>query len=670
MAEPDPVNGERAAAAVFLSYATQDASHAAHLAQALRAAGVEVWLDQSELRGGDAWDQRIRQQIRSCRLFVPIISRHTQDRPEGYFRLEWKLAVDRSHLMASEMPFLVPVVVDATTDAEALVPDRFREVQWTRVAADADYSAFAARVRALLAAHVAPRAAASNSFVPAPGARRSRAPRLLLSSLGLGLVLSIAALGWLHWRDRREATPAPPPSAASLAAPVEARSIAVLPFVDMSEKHDQEYFSDGISEELIGLLAKVDGLRVPARTSSFYFKGRPEPITAIGRELRVANVLEGSVRRAGRTVRVTAQLIRAQDGFHVWSESYDRDARDILKVQDDIAAAVVTALKVHLGPAAISTVRRSAVPEAYDQYLLGKEYLNRRTEEGFRLAIEAFRGATRADPGFSAAYAGLAMAEDYDADRVGDAAGFTRAVQAAETAIRLAPDEADGYLARGTIRNTLLWDWSGAYADFAQALKLDPGSSLAHMRFSDLLSGLGRIPESLAEARRARELDPLSGTAWEVNALDLLVAGDLRQAEAAAARARELNPRSPYALYYLGLARLLDRRAAEALTDFAQSEHSAFRLAGTAMAEHALGHATASDRALAEAIDRFSPQAAYQIAEVHAWRGQREETFAWLERAWRQRDGGISWLKVDPLLASVRGDPRFQALQRRLKLPD
>ena len=275
--------------AVFLSYASQDAEAARRICESLRAAGVEVWFDQNELVGGDAWDQKIRKQIRECALFVPILSANTQARLEGYFRIEWKLAAQRTHAMADEKAFLLPVVIDDTTDADARVPVEFKAVQWTRAHRGGNAGAFVANVLNLLGAP----------------------------------------------------TPIPPvatnPASNRTMGPAGGPSIAVLAFTNLSRDPENEYFSDGISEELLNVLAKLPGLKVAARTSAFFFKGRNVPIPEIARALGVAHVVEGSVRKMGNRVRITAQLIDAQDGFHVWSDNFDRELQDIFAVQDEIA---------------------------------------------------------------------------------------------------------------------------------------------------------------------------------------------------------------------------------------------------------------------------------------------------------------------------------------------
>jgi TolB-like protein len=285
-----------------------------------------------------------------------------------------------------------------------------------------------------------------------------------------------------------------------------AHSVAVLPFVDMSEKKDQEYFSDGLSEELIELLGKTPGLRVIARTSSFYFKGRAEKLEAIAAELRVANVLEGSVRKSGNKLRVTAQLIRADTSEHLWSETFDRELTDIFKVQDEIAGAVVTALKVHLLPAVQDELRTENI-EAYNQYLRGRENYNRGDTDGYRRAVTAFSAATVLDPRYAAAYADLALAEYWLADAISDKAGYqpgcNRAVAAAEKAVALAPGLAAGYSARGIVRAPCRLDFAGAQADLDKAVALSPGDANVLHRSAVLLAILGNLPAAIAREEKA-----------------------------------------------------------------------------------------------------------------------------------------------------------------------
>ena len=421
--------------AVFLSYASQDAETARRIADALRSAGVEVWFDQSELRGSDAWERQIRGQIKDCALFVPLVSASTDVRTEGYFRLEWKLGAERSQLMAGEAAFLLPVVIDDTPQATARVPDRFREVQWTRLPGGSTPPDFVARIARLLSADKSAAltpgiktAAPTTAQTAAPTAGASWRTRSTLALIAVAAVIAGAYLAvdrpWVLKRSS-DSGPilAPAPQSVLIArSPIPEKSIAVLPFVDLSQKKDQEYFSDGWSEELIDVLTKVPDLRVPARASSFFFKGKAVDLKTIAQQLRVAQVLEGSVSKSGNTIRVTAELVRIDNSHPLWSENYDRDLKDVFKVQDEIAAAVVGALKIKLTPGwQAPNTHRTSNTDAHSQYLLGRQFYERNNAEGFRRATDAYHKAIGLDPNYAVAYAQLALAQYYIADSGGAA---------------------------------------------------------------------------------------------------------------------------------------------------------------------------------------------------------------------------------------------------------
>ncbi len=298
--------------AVFLSYASQDAPSAERLCNALRAAGIEVWFDQSELRGGDTWDGLIRQHIKACYLFVPMISANTQAREEGYFRREWKLAVDRTYDMAGGRAFLLPLVIDGTSDSDALVPEKFREVQWTRLPQGANTDAFVEHVRRLLAGEL-PRQPAGSAPVGAHASAATVTPKRVATSWRpkaalFATIAVVLAVGYVVTNrlmlSKHGAKVGAVPASAAQSAPTTGfnpppHSIAVLPFVNLSGDKEQEYFSDGLTEELLNSLSRINELQVAGRTSSFYFKGKDVDLGTIARKLNVGSVLEGSVRRSG-----------------------------------------------------------------------------------------------------------------------------------------------------------------------------------------------------------------------------------------------------------------------------------------------------------------------------------------------------------------------------------
>ena len=331
-----------------------------------------------------------------------------------------------------------------------------------------------------------------------------------LTALALVLVGAAVVRVWISKEPSRESaatvTPSflPPPN-----------SIAVLPFVNLSGDKDQEYFSDGLSEELIDLLTKVPELRVPARTSSFYFKGKRATIVDIAKALGVAHVLEGSVRKSGNTLRITAQLVRVDNGYHVWSETYDRKLDDVFEIQDEIAGVVVTALRAHLLPMQHPSDQeelRTANFAAYDQYLQGRQSYNQGDAAGFQRAVTAFRSATELDSRYAAAYTDLSQAQFWltDDSDSGDVAA-DRGLAAAEQAVAIAPGLATGYSARGILRAALHFDFAGAQADLDKAVALSPGDANILHRSALLLAARGQLPAAIAREEQGLALDPLSG---------------------------------------------------------------------------------------------------------------------------------------------------------------
>ena len=514
---------------------------------------------------------------------------------------------------------------------------------------------------------------------PAPGLRGVRLAAVII---GIGVLAAAPGVVWylflrpgarspLSEDAMRAKLEAVPPASDIRAVP----SIAVLPLVNLSRDPDQEFFADGLAEELLNLLAKVPGLHVAGRTSSFSFKGRNEDLRAIGQKLSVKTVLEGSVQRAGDRLRITTQLINAADGYHLWSETYDRKLTDVFAVQDEIARSVVAALKVQLLPEKAAALEGPATnPDAYAQVLLGRHLIVRGSLEGYQLALAAFRKAVELDPKYAPAWAGVAKASFH----VGEAVGwhlesrendFARTLAAADKAIELGPDLADGYAARGYLRVLKTTDWAGAQADLARALALSPGNADAIGSQGDLLATLGRLPEAIAALRRAAELDPLSvHAAWRL-AWFHLGAGHVEEAREIARRTLELFPEHAHAARTLGFALLLETRLDEAQAAFQRSSSEPFREMGTALVEHARGHARESQQALEHIIATSGKESTYQIAEIYAFRGERERAFEWLEQSLELQDAGMWYLKHDPLLRSLRADPRYIALLKKMNLP-
>jgi tetratricopeptide (TPR) repeat protein len=338
-------------------------------------------------------------------------------------------------------------------------------------------------------------------------------------------------------------------------------------------------------------------------------------------------------------------------------------------VQDEIASAVVAALKVQLLPNQTLTNRHlSNHPEAYNQYLLGNQFYNRQNPEDWRRAVAAYRQAIAIDPQYAAAYGALASAQGYLADNEGDRAAMQESIATADKAIALAPGLPDGYIARGIARLSHNKDWAGAKADLEKALALNASDSRVQIGYGRLLIALGNVPEAIAATRKAVDLDPLSSIAWAQLGRMLTASGQLPEAEDALARTLEISPESEYAQFHMGELQLLEGKPRDALVSFQKA--GTYGPAGVAMAEYSLGHAKESQHALDEQIARYSQGAAYQVGEIYAWRGEKDKAFEWLDRAFDQHDGGLTFIKNDPLLASLRDDPRFAALMKKLGLPE
>jgi TolB-like protein/Flp pilus assembly protein TadD len=670
--------------AVFLSYASQDAEAAERICGALRTAGIEVWFDQSELRGGDAWDRSIREQIHECRLFMPVISASTEARVEGYFRREWKLAVDRTHDLSERVAFLVPVVIDATPERNADVPDTFRHVQWTRLPGGETTPAFLDRIKRLLSPE--PRAASKTAVGGgiAPALNRASSARGVKRAL-LAAVTAAVAGGAAYFAYERPWTPKHTESqAASSTASVNAtpaafnpppHSVAVLPFVNMSGDKDQEYFSDGLTEELLNSLTRINELQVAGRTSSFYFKGKDVDLGTIARKLNVADVLEGSVRRSGHRVRITAQLINAVTGFHLWSETYDRDLSDILELQTEIANAVTSALQVTLLGDVAEKIELGGTrnPNALDAYLRGQQSMLD-DEKDIKDTIAIFSDAIRLDPSYALALAVRSRAfSDYARDSAATEAASREALDNAQAdahkAIALAPDLGDSHLALALFYETTL-NFALATDEYERALSLSPGNVRTLWRFSSFAAAMGRTEAGIAAARRAVVLDPLQWNSRTWLSWALYSARKYPEAISALKEGLALRPDTPTLYSNLGwnYYTLGDFQNARASCERYRDEPASQSC--LAVTYDRLGRHADAETALEKLRAKWGESNAFVYAVVYTQWGNTTKALEWLETALRRRDPGLEMLKVEPLLDPLRNEPRFQAIERKLKFPN
>lgn len=449
------------------------------------------------------------------------------------------------------------------------------------------------------------------------------------------------------------------------------KSVAVLPFVDLSENKDQEYFSDGLSEELINHLSHSAGLKVIARTSSFQFKGKNEDVRSIAGKLGVAHLLEGSVRKGAHAIRVTTQLIQASDGRQVWSKTYDRKLSDLFAVQDEIADSVAKALNATLAIVEQPIGQETDV-EAYNLVLEGNYYKARRTIPDVQKAVQLYRQAIDLRPNFALAWARLASAYFNLENLKGtptpeDNAKITAAL---DRAIDLDPKLIWAYFTRAGFEMVVEWDWAAARADHERIRALDPQNTyLLPSALAEMAQVSGDIAEALAQYERVIQLNPLDALSLEAYS-DVLCASDrLSQCLRYRLKLQQLHPDYGGVNSSIGFARLYLGDLTTALSDMEKEPQEDRRLAGLAIVYAAMGRRAQSDAALESLESRFATAGAYRIAQIHAYRGETDRAFEWLQRSYQRHDSKIVLVKTDPLLRSLHGDRRFRALLTQLRLP-
>ncbi len=504
-------------------------------------------------------------------------------------------------------------------------------------------------------------------------------PRIVLRISTVLLLLGMPVTVILAWYSRTSAhsNPVPTPAvspASELAQPPPHKSIAVLPFLDLSELKDQEYFSDGLSEELIGLLTRVPELRVPARTSCFYFKGKQVTIADIAQALHVAHVLEGSVRKAGNTVRITAQLVQVDNGYHLWSQTYDRTLDDIFKVQDEIAGAVVRSLQATLLDTPLPARAALPSPEAYQLYLRGRFHWNRRSAEDFRKGIRFFQQAIAVDPDYALAFTGLAdcysLLPIYDRKTIATET-MPQAKAAVLKALSIDDNLAEAHASMGLILGIFDFDWQAAEREYLRAIELNPNPPTSHLWYGQLLVNLGRFEQGLAEGRRAVDLDPLSLAANLALGIALNSARHFDAAVEQLHKTLELGRNFADTNYFLFEAYANQKLYKEAVTVYARQK----RLDGepTAAVEairdsYAQGSWQDFLRHRISTLEAHQQTIPEEIASFYARLGELHQALAWLERSYAGRSPRLTQLKVDARYDNLRAEPGFKDLLRRVGL--
>jgi len=505
------------------------------------------------------------------------------------------------------------------------------------------------------------------------------------------LVLAVAyfAVDKFVLNPRREKSAAGVLASSNAAAPNE-KSVAVLAFANLSDDKGSEYFSDGISEELLTVLQKIPGLHVAARTSAFSFKGKNATAQEIGQKLGVAHLVEGSVRKAGDVVRIAARLTRANTGEEQWSENYTRNLKDVFAVQTEIAQTIVEQLRGQLTGGAANPTTKAEIQaevraaekggtksvEAHESYLQGRFFINRHSEKETDQARAAYQRAVELDPKFALAWAGLAQTHVWDCNYAteGGQKGFNAhlaaAREAVERALALEPDLPEALFARSMIQTNFDYDWKGAAGTLRKALALAPQDPALLMQAGNLAAARGEKTQSLEFDRRAVALDPVNAQARAFLASALSVTGKQEEARAEYARVVELNPSAPNSHAGVGLTYLLESKFEEAAVAAQKDAADWARLLIVSCARWGQKRVPESDTALAELIANTSETGAYQIAEVYGYRNDKDHAFEWLERARRQRDAGLPGLRTDTLLPNLHDDRRWDAFLRTMGLAD
>jgi TolB-like protein/Flp pilus assembly protein TadD len=646
--------------AVFISYASQDAAVATALVEALERHGIVCWIAPRNVKAGAMYADAIVRAISAAKAFVLVLS---------------ESAIASSHVSkeieraSSKRRPIISLRIDVAPLTPAL--EYFlSESQWIEAQAGNMDAAYVKLIEAIRESACAapegvvagvPGNSAGTSSAVHPRSRRN----WILFAAGLAVVVVVfaAMLSPRFWPVRHT-------TAGPATTVVSDKSIAVLPFVDMSEKHDQEYFADGMAEEVLDLLANIPGLKVIGRTSSFQFKGKNQDLRTIGNALGVSYVVEGSVRNSNEGLRVTAQLINAQDGSHLWSETFERPPGDALKVQDQIAFNLARALQLSVGADSPQPRPSFKSPEAYDLYLRGRHAYEKGDREGFEAAAAYFQEILDLDPTSvpGQEYLAAVQADSAQFSYVAPHEGFEVARRSVQRALALDPKSCLAHATLSEVHLLYDWDWAAAELEAKEAIRLKPRNTAAIAGLASVYGTLGRWDEAARLFETALTLDPLDAGLYQGLSLMQIANGRLSEAETAARKTLQITPTFGEGHLTLGEILLLEGNFQSALAEMQQEPWA--RNIGLAMVYHALGRRSESDAALAQAVSEHAQNDAYEIADVFAYRVEVDQAFAWLDRAYSQKDATLYEVKFDPFLKNLKGDPRYNAFLRKMNLPE
>jgi TolB-like protein/Flp pilus assembly protein TadD len=652
---------------VFVSYASQDVAVADAIVATLEKSGSKCWIAPRDVTPGSQYADEIVGAINDAKILVLVLSQHAIDSPHVGKEIERASSKRRR-------------IIGLRTDAVPLTRSFeyfLSESQWIDVAALGMPGALAKLTQA-----VGQGLAPSSWISPGLGADadnpadRKRRPsyltiqRVVAAAVFLGVAAIVANVVVRYWPSKQGAAP--------VVAALSDQSIAVLPFADMSEKKDQEYFSDGLSEDLITALSQLPGLKVIGRTSAFKFRDSKDDSHTIGKKLGVAHLLEGSVRHAGDTVRVSAELIDVSDGSTQWSTRYDRPYKDLFGLQDDLTHAVAGALKAHLMPGESASVPQAERPpsgnlEAYNALLEGKYYLARDTDADTRKAIERFARATELDADYAFAWSLLSRAwtnlGGFHVNLASAPEAFAKARPAVNTALSLTPNLAGAHIARGWLLETADLDWSGAEAEYRRAFELSPRSGDAAASLAHQLANFGHLNQAIELTRQALATDPMNSKWHAWLATYLSASNRLEEAGAAIHRAIELQPGGVWLHAVLTNIEIRQGNPQAALAAAQQEPPGFFRDAALVKALQSGNNHAAAETALNHLLDMGPSWDPYDVAQIYAMRNDADKTFEWLDRAWSYRDPAVHNLPYDPFIRRFKDDPRFIAYCRKVGLP-
>jgi TolB-like protein len=643
---------------VFLSYASHDTEIANTVCRELESRGIRCWIAPRDVAPGALYADAIVRAINECKVLLIVLSQS---------------AVASSHVgreverAASKHKQIIALRIDTATLSPEL--EYFlSNSQWIDVLALGLPRALAKLVDA-----VGRGSTASNPVSPVvPGKSVERAAG---STKRIAIAATVSAVGILvgvgvrFWTPRPGAQSPPAEIHEPTAVRISDKSIAVLPFTDMSEKKDQEYFADGMAEEVADLLSKIPGLRVIGRTSAFQFKGKTADLRNIGSTLGAHFVVEGSVRRTVDRIRVSVQLINTDDGRHAWSNTYDRDFRDALKVQDDIAANLVRALQVEVGAADLPPRPVFSDPRAYELYLRARSARDRYDKDGVEQAVAYFEEATRLDPSFSPAAEALAVAYfSIVSTGLGDPdPNFERARKQISFVLAKQPDNAEMLTLLGRI-SAIALDWSAADAYVTRARLIAPGSGSVLQDAAFMAGARGHMQEAQSLISQALVQDPLN-PALNLDKGDYFAGGGrLPEAEVQLRRTLQISPTHVWARYALGQVLLAQGQSAAALEAFEQVPLAHAKLVGRAAVYYAMHRKAPSDQAMHQLEADWGSQEPYEVAQAHAYRNELDKALPWLARAASQKDTWVSECTGDPPFAKFANDPRYLTWLRSVRV--